>query len=141
MYPQESCCNCFAVLRFNISFKMPSYTHPPDVNSGTTTIWLPVTTTHPQNGECISGSPTGTNELDVYTWPPTFLRPQENDLSSSVKCLPRAVTLSVMSAYLVDNQVSTVYSLGPFTCPAAYTTASDTMIGTSRSILCCPRSA
>src|ERR1700712_4977418 len=95
-------------------------THPPDTTSGITTSWIPVASNHNLEFGCthsLTGSINATyvgQSASIY-YMPTAYRPQLSP--AGPRCLPSQVTTSY---YNYDSTFSTIYTLGPFACPASY---------------------
>jgi len=112
-------------------------THPPEVNAGVTTSWLPMSTPWVSIAGCESSFwkviPTV-----LAGWDPgygTFVQP-------GLSCHPPQVTTWWDENHLFTdiNTQATQFSLGPVVCPQAYSTVHTSVNdGASTFVACCPR--
>ncbi|KAE9379498.1 hypothetical protein N431DRAFT_478501 [Stipitochalara longipes BDJ] len=114
-------------------------THPAELNSGIWTSWLPLTTAWPSQSACnsaiwIRGSIDESDDSFPYIFDPDY----GSSVANSLTCLPPYATQWWEGAVTTSNTI-TSWSIGPIVCPAAYTTASTTVVsGSSTSVMCCP---
>jgi hypothetical protein len=113
-----------------------AYSHPPEVNAGTTTSWLSMSTAWPSIPGCQSSfwmlKPT-----HLAAWNPGYGIYVQQGLS----CQPPQVTSWWDENHMngIDT-IATQFSLGPVVCPQAYTTATTTVnVDSSTFVGCCPR--
>jgi hypothetical protein len=94
--------------------------HPPETSQGTVTSWLPLTTAGPSSQPCFSTflahGNFATGEI-AYLFDPSY----GISVDPNMRCLPPEVTTWRAQTFLGDT--GTTVGLGPFVCPAAYTTA------------------
>lgn len=106
----------------------------PEVNSGTTTSWLPLTTAWPSSAGCESSFYLHPGQPFPYGWDPGL----GYFFGQTQRCLPQAVT----AWHEQDHQQPDGYtslSIRPIVCPAAYTTAATAVqSGSSTLVFCCP---
>jgi hypothetical protein len=108
--------------------------YPPETHGGTVTSWVPVGTAYPSSSGCESlfwSVVQGT----LAAWDPGY----GLSVDTNVKCVPPAETTWWNQVRLGVNTLTRL-SLGPITCPSAYSTVT-TSIGTNTSstfVACCP---
>ena len=115
-----------------MAVNLATTTHPPEVNRGILTSWLPVPTSWPSNPECSTAiySQMGSNGVAIAYDPfyGTFIDPK-------VACHPTVVS----EMWDGTDSPQTVLSLGPFQCNGEYTTAATSKIDEQTTfIACCP---
>ncbi|QDS77137.1 hypothetical protein FKW77_001191 [Venturia effusa] len=108
----------------------------PEVNFGTTTSWIPLTTAWPSSTGCASSFYLHPGQPYPYGWDPGL----GYFLGQTQKCQPAAVT----AWHEQGNQHQdgfTRLSIRPIVCPAAYTTAVTSINSVSSTmVVCCPSS-
>jgi hypothetical protein len=106
----------------------------PEVNSGTTTSWIPLTTPWPSSSGCASSFFLFPGQPFPYGWDPGL----GYFYGQTQRCLPPAVT----TWHEQDHQNPdgfTMLSIRPIVCPAAFTTAATSVqSGSSTLVVCCP---
>ncbi|KAK4107190.1 hypothetical protein N656DRAFT_849623 [Canariomyces notabilis] len=109
-------------------------TYPPETNDGVVTSWVPLTSTFTPSVGCESKYRLNGPSLVAYD-PGYGL-----DIDRNVKCGPPAVTTWWEQGRLGggDGEGNTAASLGPVTCPNAWTTVASPITGSSTQIMCCP---
>ncbi|KAJ0110164.1 hypothetical protein J7T55_000596 [Diaporthe amygdali] len=109
---------------------------PPDSSAGTVTSWIPLVTPYSLHGEqCTSAfwrwNPAGTS---IVGWDPGY----GISVDQNFRCLPEAVTTWWNQNWLGPN-TETVVSIGPLTCPEAYSVVATHIEDESRTrVACCP---
>lgn len=105
-------------------------TRPPEINAGTTTLWLRMSTAWPS----ISAY-----ESTFYKNNPSILAAWDPGLQN-LSCQPPQVTAWWDQSQMSIDLSATQYSLGPVVCPEAYSTATTSAnSGESTFIGCFPR--
>ncbi|KUJ18584.1 uncharacterized protein LY89DRAFT_717173 [Mollisia scopiformis] len=105
-----------------------------EINNGTVTSWLPLTTAWPSLADCSS---------QIYTWDgtimvfdPTFREDQDN---TDLYCQPSQMTESWTQSHQTPQLTTT--SLEGLACPDMYTTVWSSPVNTaSEYVVCCPKS-
>jgi hypothetical protein len=110
--------------------------HPPETNAGTVTSWLPLTTPWPSSQGCSSIFLAHGNFAAgavAYVFDPTY----GISVDANVRCWPPEATTWWAQTFL--GNTGTTVELGPFVCPAAYTTATTTVVNALSTLVgCCP---
>lgn len=106
----------------------------PEVNSGTTTSWIPLTTAWPSQSGCASSFFLYPGQPQAVAWDPGY----GYFAGGTPDCLPpEATTWHEQNHQNGDGFTS--LSIRPIVCPAAFTTAaSSVQSGSSTLVLCCP---
>jgi hypothetical protein len=107
--------------------------YPPETHSGIVTSWIPVGTAFPSSSGC---------ESLYWSFVPNTLAAWDPgygiSVDTNVKCVPPAETTWWDQNRLGVNSL-TIVSLGPITCPSAYTTVTTTIENQSSTfVACCP---
>jgi hypothetical protein len=106
----------------------------PEVNSGTTTSWIPVTTPWPSSSGCASAFFLYPGQPAPVAWDPGY----GYFAGGTPRCLPPAATTWWEQNHQGGDDFTTV-SIRPVVCPAAFTTAATSLqSGSSTLVLCCP---
>ncbi|AEO63635.1 uncharacterized protein THITE_2085148 [Thermothielavioides terrestris NRRL 8126] len=108
--------------------------YPPETTDGVVTSWVPLTTIFTPSLGCESKFRLDGPSLVAYD-PGYGL-----DIDSRVKCAPPAVTTWWEQGRLGggDDAGHTAVSLGPLTCPSAWTTVASWVRASSTQVMCCP---
>lgn len=115
------------------SIKCMASQYPPETHGGTVTSWVPITTVWPSQSGC-DQSFWSYVPSTIAGWDPGY----GMSVDASVSCLPEAATTWWNQERLGVNR-QTVMSIGPITCPEAYTTAmTSAQDATSTLVACCP---
>lgn len=118
---------------------MTTVTHAAELNNGKWTSWLPLTTAYPSKSACNSQA-WARNGVDpsINYFPYIYDVAYGLSVANTLTCLPPEVSQWWSGAATVLNTV-TSWSIGPIVCPAAFTTASTSIVsGSSTSVFCCP---
>jgi len=119
----------------------PATAYAPKSASNTITSWIPLTTEFPFLEAC-STAFIANLKLNVKSdFPPYAFDPKYSfRVNPTVKCMPDQAALwwSYEAKSLVQQGVTTQYSLGPVVCPEAYTTAARTILNGYEEVACCP---
>lgn len=107
--------------------------YPPETHGGVVTSWLPITTAYPTQKGC---------DQSFWSYVPTVIAGWDPGYGISVdpnlSCLPEAAT-GWWDQERLGRNTETRYSVGPITCPEAFTTATaSAQDATSTLIACCP---
>lgn len=115
-------------------------TFTPKTVDGTITSYLPLTTEHPYLEGC---STAWWANCDIATGcgPVAFDPKYAFKVRATMKCFPdqAASWWSHEALSLVNQGVTTRYSVGPVVCPEAYTTANVNSRSGYDEVACCPR--
>lgn len=108
---------------------------PPEFNEGLWTSWIPLTTTYSGHAsQCTSKFWRWDVGNDVLAWDPGF----GVKVSSGLRCVPQAATTWWDQTWLGPT-TETVVSIGPFTCPQAFTQVATSVVDAhSTQVACCP---
>jgi hypothetical protein len=113
--------------------------YPPETNDGVVTSWVPLTTTFTPSVGCESKFRLNGPSLVAYD-PGYGL-----DIDARVKCAPPAVTTWWEQGRLGKGRLGkgnddghTAASIGPLTCPNAWSTVATSVSGSSTHAMCCP---
>jgi hypothetical protein len=105
--------------------------HPVETNAGTTTTWIPITTQLPLVPAC-SAAIYSQDRGKLVAFDPFYYT---IDTAFTTQCIP----LEATEWWNQASTSATVSSLGPITCPQAYTTAFNISAnGGSTRVGCCP---
>lgn len=106
----------------------------PEVNAGTTTSWLPVTTAYPQLAGCSSAFFLYPGQPFPYGFDPGYGYFAGGDLS----CMPPAQTTWWEQGHQNPDGYTSL-SIRPIVCPQSWTTAAtESRSGESTLVMCCP---
>lgn len=106
----------------------------PEVNSGTTTSWIPLTTAWPSQSGCASSFFLYPGQPQAVAWDPGY----GYFAGGTPNCLPPEATTWHEQAHQ-NGDGFTSLSIRPIVCPAAFTTAASSIqSGSSTLVLCCP---
>lgn len=107
-------------------------TYVNELNNGTLTTWIPLSTAYPIVEGCNSALFCPTDILsfgEFYAWDPNH--------QYITSCLPEAASLWWNQ---LNSNTATITSLGPFVCPSAYVAAYTEIVNQeSYFTACCPR--
>ncbi|POS68712.1 hypothetical protein DHEL01_v212894 [Diaporthe helianthi] len=108
----------------------------PDSSSGTITSWIPFATTyspHPED-ECASAFWQWNQSSQLVAWDPGY----GISVNQNLRCVPEAVTTWWLQGLLGPN-TETVVSIGPLTCPSAFSQVATHVEDETRTrVACCP---
>lgn len=106
----------------------------PEVNSGTTTSWLPLTDSWPSSSGCASSFFLYPGQPAPVAWDPGY----GYFYGGQPRCLPPVATTWWEQNHQGGDQF-TILSIRPIVCPGAFTTAATSVqSGSSTLVLCCP---
>jgi hypothetical protein len=106
----------------------------PEVNSGTTTSWVPITTPWPSSSGCASSFFLFPGQPGLAAWDPGY----GYFAGGKARCLPPAETAWWEQGHQNPDGFTSL-SIRPIVCPAAFTTAvTSVQSGSSTRVLCCP---
>lgn len=107
---------------------------PPESNAGTWTSWIPLPT--PYSGhdpQCSTIFWQPHSDGDHIAWDPGF-----GISITDLNCVPEAAT-TVWAQDRLGTNIDTVLSIGPITCPEAFTQATSRSVDEFRTeVACCP---
>lgn len=108
---------------------------PPDSSTGTITSWIPLVTPYSMHGEdCTSAFWRWDSDAEIVAWNPGYGISVNPDL----RCQPEAVTTWWLQTWLGTN-TETVVSIGPLTCPEAFSQVETHIEDEYRTrVACCP---
>lgn len=108
--------------------------YPAETNSGTVTSYLPLTTAWPSSSGCASIY--RLNGPSLVAWDPGY----GLDVNSDVVCdAPEVTTWWEQGLLGNGGTLPTRISLGPFTCPEAFSTMKSSVKDASSTlVMCCP---
>ncbi|KAL2277513.1 hypothetical protein FJTKL_15429 [Diaporthe vaccinii] len=108
---------------------------PPELTSGTWTSWIPLVT--PWSGHapgCSTKFWQWNTDRSIVAWDPGF----GISVSKDLRCVPEAATTAWDQDRLGSNS-DTVVSIGPMTCPEAFSQVATSVMDASRTLVaCCP---
>ena len=104
----------------------------PVTNFDVTTSWIPVVTPWPLTEACSSQIYSENSGGSLVAFDPLYYSSID---PSALTCLPPAIT----SWWFQTRQAKFTTSLGPFVCPAAYSTGSASLVNAyTAEVFCCP---
>lgn len=108
---------------------------PPELTSGTWTSWIPLVT--PWSGHapgCSTKFWQWNTDRSIVAWDPGF----GISVSKDLRCVPEAATTAWDQDRLGSNS-DTIVSIGPMTCPEAFSQVATSVMDASRTLVaCCP---
>ncbi|KAE9363314.1 hypothetical protein N431DRAFT_490153 [Stipitochalara longipes BDJ] len=108
--------------------------NPPDVNFGTTTSWMPLTTPWPSSSGCASSFFLYPGQPAPVAWDPGY----GYFAGGKAVCLPPAETTWWEQTHQNPNGFTSL-SIRPIVCPSAFTTAVTSLLSVSSTlVMCCP---
>lgn len=107
----------------------------PDSSTGTVTSWIPFNTPYSMHLEdCTSAFWRWDSDSDLVAWDPGY----GISVNQNLRCVPKAVT-TWWAQDLLGTNTETVVSIGPLTCPQAFSQVATHVEDDIRTrVACCP---
>lgn len=108
---------------------------PPESTSGTWTSWIPLVTPWSDHAPACSTKFWQWNtDGEIVAWDPGF----GISVSKDLRCVPEAAT-TVWDQDRLGSNSDTIVSIGPITCPEAFSQVATSVLDASRTLVaCCP---
>lgn len=108
---------------------------PPESTSGTLTSWIPLVTPYSGHApQCSTKFWQWATDRELVAWDPGF----GISVSKDLRCVPEAAT-TVWDQDRLGSNSDTIVSIGPITCPEAFSQVATSVIDASRTMVaCCP---